>query len=129
MTTLLMDSLIFKTYERWKKNRFEPFNKTEISLIKNDFFFRKMIKMVVLKYRLDDGERNWMRFIHNKVKAYTQCSFHSDDRAQKMKNYILTGEPHGSDFNIKNDEKIIYTKKRAANWTMLNWKFTFYIPT
>lgn len=36
----------------------------------------------------------------------TWRSFHLKDREQKMKNYILTGEPHGSDFDVKNDGKI-----------------------
>lgn len=65
--------------------------------------------------------------------------FHSNDRAQKMKNYILTGEPHGSDLNIKNDENIVIKaciKKRAIGkrdiWSgtdrwCWNWKFTFHI--
>lgn len=61
------------------------------------------------------SELNWIIKLYKCMRLFMQwCrdssttwrSFHLKDRAQKMKNYILTGEPHGLDFDVKNDGKI-----------------------
>lgn len=51
----------------------------------------------------------------------TPSSFHFDDRAQKMKNYILTGEPHGSDHDIKNDGQMVQKSGELYEYATTTW--------